>query len=123
MNDYAPVTMKVSCEGDMEHTIKYIVARAKAKTYTELTVSVPNIQWPDMFMDLAALSMGQLEETDGEYVRVVFDLREQPDLDDLELDDLDGLVDKLSDMDDDQLQDWINDILEDLEDVDDEDED
>lgn len=111
-------TFKCYCEGDIERVAKALKEMVEGQVKGEVTIKCPNVHWPEMILTVVEEEFRPLGEVEESFVDIVFDLDVQPEIPQDYLD----MQEKIEDMSDEELSDFINDLLDDLG-LDDEDED
>lgn len=108
------VRFDIKCEGDIEAYIAFSKERVLAKKETSVTLGVPTMAWPEMIIDMFQQDTWGMPKSDKVYMSVDFDVANE-DGDILDEHDLDGWEAKLAAMDDDEIQDFINDMMDELD--------
>lgn len=114
-----PVRFDLHCEGDIEKFAKWAQERVDAKKKTQVMLGVPNLHWPFMVIDMLVNHASDKPDVDEVYMDVDFDIKH---IDEDQLLTEDSIEEMLGDMTEEELRDWIDNMLDEYEsDKDDED--
>jgi hypothetical protein len=106
------VRFDLQCEGDIEKFSKWSRERVLAKKQTDVVLSVPNLHWPPMVIEILVQAAADDPDSDEVYMNVDFDIKYvDPDMVVTE----DDLSEMLDDMTEEELKDWISDMLSEFE--------
>ena len=108
------VRFDIKCEGDIEAYIAFSKERVLAQKETSVTLGVPTMAWPEMIIDMFQQDTWGMPKSDKVYMSVDFDVANE-DGDLLDEIDLDGWEAKLAAMDDEEIQEFINDMFDEMD--------
>ncbi len=106
-----PVRFDLHCEGDIEKFAKWSRERVNAKKTTDVMLGVPNLHWPMMVIQMLIDDDDDTVQDDV-YLNIDFDIKYVDDDMVLTEDDLEDMLNGLSD---EEIADFIEDMLDEHE--------
>lgn len=108
-----PVRFDLHCEGDIEKFSRWARDRVSKKKKTEVVLGVPNLRWPSMVVDMLVKEAEGEPDADDVYMDIDFDIKY---IDDDLVATEEDIEEMFEDMTNEEIQDWINDMLAEFED-------